>query len=303
MSNYLSIDIGGTQIKFAELDGAGNIFERGKINTPYDRLEFLKAIDHIISDHAGNIKGLSFCSPGKIEKNKVKFGGSLPFLDGIDFEKNYGSKYNLPVSVINDGKASVLAESWLGSLKNEDSCAALTLGTAVGGGIIVNGNLVRGINAQAGELSFMIVDSSHANEMKGNTGYLSSAVRLIENINKATDYSDLRDGVHAFEMIKDNVSVAQELFKTYCTQVAIVILNIQSVVDIKKFAIGGGISNQPILIDGINKAYDQLVNKANPLIGNTLTKPEIVTSKFKNDSNLYGALYNLLLQVNAEETY
>ena len=76
-----------------------------------------------------------------------------------------------------------------------------------------------------------------------------------------------------------------------------------TVVDINKVAIGGGISAQPILLSGINKAYDKLVSEMNSIIGQTLVKPEIVAAKFRNDSNLYGALYNLLLTVDNETDY
>lgn len=303
MKNYLSIDIGGTNIKFAQLDNSGKIIEQDKVATPNDKDSFLETIDQIIVKHLPEIKGIAFCAPGKIEKTKIRFGGSLPFLDGIDFAEIYGKKYRIPVGVINDGKASVLAENWLGSLKDEDNCVAITLGTAVGGGIIVNGRLLRGVNYQAGELSFMITDYLHAKDMAGNVGSLSSAVNLVQNINLATNYSDLTDGRHAFEMIKDDVPEAKELFEAYCKQIAILILNIQSVVDVQKFAIGGGISAQSILISGINRAYNALTNELNPMIGQTLHKPDIVASQFRNDSNLYGALYNLLLQINHENKY
>src|SRR5699024_11774657 len=62
---------------------------------------------------------------GKIAKTEIHFGGALPFLDGVDFAKRY-KKYNLPIAVINDGKASVLAENWLGSLKDMKNCASIT---------------------------------------------------------------------------------------------------------------------------------------------------------------------------------
>lgn len=303
MKNYLSIDIGGTNIKFARLDNSGKIIEQDKVATPNDKDSFLQTIDQIIAKYISEIKGIAFCAPGKVEKTKIRFGGSLPFLDGIDFAEIYGKKYHIPVGVINDGKASVLAENWLGSLKDEDNCAAITLGTAVGGGIIVDGHLLRGVHYQAGELSFMIADSLHAKDMAGNVGTLDSAVGLVESINKVTKHDDFKDGRHAFEMIKQNVPEARESFTFYCRQIAILILNIQSVIDIRKFAIGGGISAQSILISGINDAYDELTNRLNPMIGQTLHKPDIVASEFRNDSNLYGALYNLLLQINHENEY
>ena len=85
-------------------------------------------MDEVIEEYVKKgVKGIAFCAPGKIVKTMIHFGGSLPFLDGIDFAERY-KKYNLPIAVINDGKASVLAENWLGSLKDMKNCAAITLG-------------------------------------------------------------------------------------------------------------------------------------------------------------------------------
>ena len=79
-----------------------------------------------------------------------------------------------------------------------------------------------------------------------------------------------------------------------------IIVNIQSVVDLTTIAIGGGISAQPILVEEINRAYDQFLDQM-PMYKMTLTRPKIVEAKFKNDANLFGALYNLLLHVNGEK--
>ncbi len=81
---------------------------------------------------------------------------------------------------------------------------------------------------------------------------------------------------------------------------ATVIINVQSVADLDAYAIGGGISAQPIVVEEINHAYDEIIN-SNPLIGKTLTKPQVLDAKFKNSANLYGALYDLLLHVNGEK--
>ncbi|RVU71007.1 MULTISPECIES: ROK family protein [Lactobacillus] len=303
MTKYLAIDIGGTNVKSALLDQAGNILSKEKMPTAQDKQAFLQKMDQLVKKYASDVQGIAFCAPGKIEETKIRFGGSLPFLDGIDFAKRYGSEYRLPVAVINDGKASVLAENWLGSLKDEQNCIAITLGTAVGGGIIVNGRLLRGVHYQAGELSFMIHDYQHAKDMVGNVGGSDSAVGLVEQINQADNYDDLIDGLHAFSLIKPGNPTAIKLFQQYCLKIAILILNIQSVIDVGKVAIGGGISAQPVLINGINEAYDHLVNKSNPMIGETLVKPEIVKAHFQNDANLFGALDNLLLQINHEDKY
>lgn len=292
--NYLCIDIGGTNIKYAILNNAGNIIQNDKVKSIHDKKIFLNQIDKIINQYKG-VKGIAFCAPGKVYDNTIYFGGSLPFLDGINFSERY-KDLKTPISIINDGKASVLAENWLGSLKDLDNCAAITLGTGLGGGIIVNGRLLSGVHAQAGEVSFMkLTDKEDVDKI---AGLQYSAVQMIKEINKNTS-NDSEDGLGAFKLINEKNSDALKIFDKFCYGVATVILNIQTVVDLEKYAIGGGVSAQPVLIDGINKAYQRLIEK-NSIISKMLTKPEIVSAKFKNNANLFGALYNLLLNENNE---
>lgn len=297
--NYLSIDIGGTNVKYAELDNAGNIVEQGKIKTSHDKEQFLKNIDQIVEKYVKKgVKGLAFCAPGKIAHTKIHFGGALPFLDGIDFAERY-QKYSLPVAIINDGKASVLAENWLGSLKDMKNCAAITLGTGVGGGIIVNGQLLNGAHFQAGELSFLQLNMKELG-FDGFAGGYASAVQMIKNVNEAIENDDETDGLAAFEAINNEDEKAKSIFDEYCKRIAAIIIDIQAVVDLDAIAIGGGISAQPIVVQGINQAYDEVL-AANKIIRNTFTRPKIVEAKFKNGANLYGALYNLFIHVNGEK--
>ena len=297
--NYLSIDIGGTNVKYAELNNAGNIIEQGKIKTSHDKEQFLKNIDQIVEKYLKKeIKGIAFCAPGKIAHTKIHFGGALPFLDCIDFAVRY-KKYDIPVTVINDGKASVLAENWLGSLKDMQNCAAITLGTGVGGGIIVNGKLLNGAHFQAGELSFLQLNMKEPG-FDGFAGGYASAVQMIKNVNEAIENDEETDGLAAFEAINNGNEKAKKIFDEYCKRIAAIIIDIQAVVDLDAIAIGGGISAQPIVVQGINQAYDKVLAD-NELIRKTFTRPKIVEAKFKNGANLYGALYNLFIHVNGEK--
>lgn len=297
--NYLSIDIGGTNVKYAQLNNAGQIIEQGKIKTQHTKDAFLASIDKIVDKYTQKgVKGLAFCAPGKIAHTQIHFGGALPFLDGIDFAQRY-KKYGIPVSVINDGKASVLAENWLGSLKDMQNCAAITLGTGVGGGIIVNGQLLNGAHFQAGELSFLQLDLNQPT-FGGFAGGYASAVQMIKEVNEKLGNSDLTDGLAAFKAINENNPDAVRIFNTFCKRVAAIIIDIQAVVDLDAIAIGGGISAQSAVIKGINAAYDKILND-NEIIRVTFTRPQILEAKFKNGANLYGALYNLLLHVNGEK--
>lgn len=295
MTKYLSIDIGGTNVKYAELNEAGDVIAKDKVKTQQNLDDFLAEIDQIVEKfQADGLSGIAFCAPGKIEDTTIRFGGALPFLDGVDFAKRY-EKLGLPIAVVNDGKASALAESWLGSLKGVKNGAAIVLGTGVGGGIIVNGQLLAGEHFQAGELSFGIlnVDKTGYDAMAGSYG---SAVQMVERVNQAIGNADATDGLAAFAAINAGQPEAVAIFKNYCKNVAYLILNVQSVVDLKRIAIGGGISAQDAVIDGIRGAIDEIREEI-PIIKLTLTPPEIVRAQFMNTANIYGALYNLLLKV------
>ncbi|MDH5101258.1 ROK family protein [Lactobacillus kefiranofaciens] len=297
--NYLSIDIGGTNVKYAELDNSGQIIEQGKIKTVLEKEQFLHEIDRIVNEYVEQgVKGLAFCAPGKITDTEIHFGGALPFLDGIDFAKRY-QNLQIPVAVINDGKASVLAENWLGSLKGMKNCAAITLGTGVGGGIIVNGKLLNGAHFQAGELSFLQLNMNEPG-FDGFAGGYASAVQMIRSINRQLSNQDETDGLAAFKAINEQNAITTKIFREYCDRIVAVIIDVQAVVDLDAIAIGGGISAQPILIKGINEAYDR-ARANNPVLKMTLTRPEIVEAKFKNSANLFGALYNLFIRVNGEK--
>ena len=196
-------------------------------------------------------------------------------------------------------KASVLAENWLGSLKDIKNCAAITLGTGVGGGIIVDGHLLNGAHFQAGELSFMKLRDSD-NDFNSFAGSRASAVQMITRVNEKLGNSDKTDGLAAFKAINEKDPDAWEIFEEYCNRVVSIIVNVQSVVDLDAIAIGGGISAQPIVVKEINRQYDKLYDSSE-LIRMTFTRPQILDARFKNDANLYGVLYNLLLHVNGEK--
>lgn len=149
----------------------------------------------------------------------------------------------------------------------------------------------------------MISNLSRPKNMAGAVGSNGSGVNFVKAINRKINHQNENDGLYAFDAIKSGKKETVRIFNDYCLKVATLILNIQTVVDLDKIAVGGGISAQPILISGINKAYDKLVNDYNSIIGDTLTKPAIISAHFRNDSNLYGSLYNLLLQINRENKY
>lgn len=300
MANYLTIDVGGTNIKYAIMDEAGQIYENGKADTPSASLDkfwtvIFKIIDNYQSD---DLKGVAFSVPGKVDTSTgtVYFGGALTYLDGVCFKQVIGEKYGLAVGVQNDAKAAALAELWLGSLQSCEDAAVIVLGTGVGGGVILDGKLRLGPHFQAGELSLSVLDASQSGLDK-MTGMLGSAVNMIKNVNKALGHSKLTDGLIAFEAINAKNEKAFPIFQDYCRHVAYLILNLQAFFDLTTYAIGGGISAQPIVLEEIRNQYQDFVS-SNPVLKMNFPNITILPAAFRNDANLFGALYTLLYLTN-----
>lgn len=296
MAEYLTVDVGGTEIKYGLMTADGRLKENKKQPTPDNLAEFTQLIQSLIDQYHEQVFGYAFSVPGKIDTKTetIYFGGSLTYLDGFCF-KNELETYGKRISVQNDGKAAALAELWLGNLKGIDNGVAMILGTGIGGGIILDGQLRMGSHFQAGEFSFMSSDYS-ANDYSC-AGFTNSAVGMVERINTMLGNDNVTDGREAFKAIHAGNPQAISIFENYCRAIANQILSIQGVLDVKRFVIGGGISAQKILIEEINHQFNTII-KSNPILEVNIPKDiEIMATKFGNDANLYGALYNFLQKV------
>lgn len=292
MATYLCIDIGGTRLKAALADEDGKLSHRQQMETPQNKQAFLNQLTELVRQQRDHLAGVAIAVPGTVDRQEqtLHFGGMLPFLDGVNFPAVLGN-FGIPVSVENDGKAAALAELWQGSLQDVTNGATIILGTAVGGGIIVNHQLLHGTHSQAGEFSFMMDHFYHAGNDK-MVAHNCSAVELVHKMNIILGNKDVGNGKKAFKAVRQGNQDALALLHQYGLNVAQLILNIQTIIDGQKVAIGGGISAQPLLIKAINEAYDQLIADP-PIIQQTLTRPIIVSTTFHNDANLLGALYGL----------
>lgn len=291
MNTYLSLDIGGTQIKYAVISAQGQMQTHGTMATETRSLrDFMETLQQLVDRYRHEVSGIAICVPGQVlpHQTRVAHGGALPFLDGVDFAQ--ALKTDLPIAVINDGKAATLAELWRGQLSDLENGVVLVLGTAVGGGIVLQRHLLAGEHAQAGEVSFMSTSDLDPTHMVGGVG---SAVGMIQRINQATGYQPLEDGYHALAQVQEKNPQAQAIFSEFCGCIALLIHNIQAVLDVGTFVIAGGIAANPQVAAGIRNAFAHL-RSSSEFVDATLARPTIVGSTMKNTANLYGAIYHLM---------
>lgn len=216
----------------------------------------------------------------------------MRFFHGFRIKEVLEAKYHLPVMALNDGKAAALAELATGHLQGVTNGAALVLGSGLGGGFIINGKLFQGSHFQAGELTFLLPVQMEKVDPSLMRGMTLSAVGLITKVNEVLGNSDLKDGLAAFRAINAGDETVYPLFENYCRNLAITILNLQTIFDMETFVIGGGISAQPILIEEVNRQFDKVHHEID-FIGKIIKRPKIVACHHHNGANLIGASYFL----------
>ena len=288
----LAIDIGGTFIKFGLVDNDFRISNQSKVPTPSSLDNFWITLESIISSFKNGISGIAIACPGEINSKRgfVFKGGLIPL--GTRLSKTF----QLPVKVINDADAAALAEARYGSLQDLDCGAALVLGTGVGLGIVSQGDLLT-------PLSVTRYLRSPSPQSKSQTAlpfqwtlFKQALISLVANkgsavgfVHEASQILGLEqdDGLAVFSALDDNHSgQLKRLFKDYCHEIAVLILNLQSLFKLEGVVIGGGISSQNALIEGIVNAYEELFNEKPELGFEPIT---IQACHFHNDSNLLGA--------------
>jgi predicted NBD/HSP70 family sugar kinase len=292
---YLVIDIGGTFIKFALMNREGKVLKKGKKTSPSIELsDFLRLIYSIIEDqNLIEVKGIAISCPGTIDikSGTIYHGGNLPYLHQVNLVNIIQERFGIDVTIENDAKCAALAELWLGSVKGRKNAVILVLGSGVGGGIIIDGKLYRGTNLSAGEVSFVMSNVNGQTKQGEFVGSQSSATNMVARIAELKKLDKRKDGEAVFEFIKENDQESKAIFDEYCIHLGTLILNLQYILDPEIFAIGGGISAQPIVLQRIKWAINEL-EKNNPI---HYINPNVVTCTFGNDANLYGALYHFIL--------
>ncbi|MGV3162955.1 ROK family protein [Streptococcus hyovaginalis] len=292
----LAIDLGGTQFKSGMVSDTFELEKAFEARPAAHDIETCQEVlKELISPHLDEIEGIAISCPGTVdpETGTVYKGGMLRYLDGFSFKVFLEDLYQKPVAVINDGKAAVLAELASGHLKGVQNGLAMIVGTGLGGGLIINGQLYQGSHFQAGELTFSLPQGKR-DPLTGSdlAGAQLSAVNLISTCAKALHLADEQDGRAVFEAIKAEDERVYPIFQTYCRSFAIQINNCQSLLDVEKVVIGGGISSQDILIEEINRQLDQL-EEEEAWVFQVIKRPEVKACFYHNAANLIGATYFL----------
>ena len=299
--NILAIDVGGTEIKSAIVDTDYNLSNWESKPTPQDSLDsFIDSLEEIYLRYKGHVEGVGVAIPGfvDVENGICNSGGALLYNAAQPIGKILQQRFGCKVHLENDGKAAALAELANGSLKGCKNATVFIIGTGIGGGIIIDGKLLRGRNFTAGELSFLNVNIEKDNDpdyMYGTICNYCTTPALIKMYQTKSGDDRVTNGKQFFEKYHQGNNDAIEVFDIFAKNIAVQLMNLGIILNCEKIAVGGGISKQEILVKKINEKMDEsgLYSTFNLREVNCL-RPEVVNCTYSSNANLIGAVYSYL---------
>lgn len=311
MKYVFGVDIGGTTVKLGFFDTEGNILEKWEIPTRKDLggKYILPDIAESITDKLmekgitkEEVVGVGVGVPGPVDADGVVFKAVNLGWDIFSVSNTLGDLINLPVKAGNDANVAALGEMWKGGGKGHDDLVAVTLGTGVGGGIIVQGKLLAGATGAGGEIGHIHVEDNEEDRCgcgkKGcleQYGSATGIVRIANRVLAATDEASvLREGELTAKAVCDAAkakdAVAVKVMEQFGEYLGRGLAAIACVVNPEVFVIGGGVSKAgEMLFDYIRPHYEKYV-----FHGSKNTKFALAT--LGNDAGIVGAARLVLEQ-------
>ena len=297
MKSIVCFDIGGTNVKYAVLSIDKQILEKSYFKTNiHNGQDVLKEMCRVIEDYKMryDIIGVTISSPGFVNTKLgvIESGNIIDGFNGLNIKKYFEEKYNLFVTVENDANCATIAEHTLGNGKGYDNIVCLTIGTGVGGGIIINNKIYNGNRFMAGEFGFMFIlgikSSMPENDILSN--YASTRALIEKTVN---ELGEEIDGVELFKRAALGNEICQHNIDKFYDSLAMAIYNICYILNPDKVLIGGAISQQ----DGLIKEITKRVSSYTPSFSSDLTDyVKIDRCKFLNDAGLMGSYCNFITQ-------
>lgn len=291
--NILAIDIGGSAVKYACSDGAGNLSGNGRFPVPATLEELIQQVAELF--HSVNAEGLAVSSPGAVDPRTGIVGGisAVPYLHGPSIRERFESVLHAPTEMENDANCAALAELWKGNARQLNDCCFVILGTGIGGAIIKDRKIHRGAHNQAAEFGLLFSDCELDTADYHVWSHYSS-VHTVRNVSQESGIPEEQlSGAVIFDEADRNPLYARHTARFY-RALAIGLLEIQQFYDPEAILLGGGISARADLIENIYASMDTLMGR----FRSVFVIPELRKCAFGNDANLIGAVFHYLSRRN-----
>jgi glucokinase len=262
----IGVDLGGTNMRIAAVDAEGTLLETVTTSTQVARprgevlREMSEAIRAMAAKHAQSRKwlGAGIGVPGIIDKRTglLRESANLPGWHEYPVREEIERLLGVPVILENDANAAALGENWLGAAAGMDDMLMITLGTGVGGGIVLRQQIWHGMTGMAGELGHVTIDPNGPPCGCGNNGCVeqyASATAIARMAKQAVDSGNAPElaaiasgravsARHVYSMAVRGYEPAQEIFRHVGWALGILMADLVNAFNLHMYVVGGGVS-------------------------------------------------------------
>ena len=264
----IGVDLGGTNLRIAAISTAGHLLEKVTLGTKValgpDHViaEMCDAILRLSSQYrsGGTLLGAGVGIPGIIdlETGMVRTSANLPGWSDYPVRNEIERRLGARVFLENDANVAALGEKWLGAAREVNDMAMITLGTGIGGCIILNGKIFHGMNGMAGEFGHVTVEPDGVPCGCGNHGCAeryASATAVVRMAREAIDSgeapslakvasSDAEFSAKSiYNLAIQGDETAQRIFQRFGRALGMMLADVVNILNLEMFVIGGGVSS------------------------------------------------------------
>lgn len=312
-NKLIGIDLGGTTTKFAFLNTKGDIIEKWSIPTDatengvYIVPNIVESIQKKMSDMGFKKEefiGIGMGSPGSVDRSQGTVVGAfnLNWRTVQPVREQIESSLNIPFYLDNDANVAALGEQWRGAGEDEANVVFITLGTGVGGGIIVDNQLVHGANDTAGEIGHMTVSDHRFNfactcgkegcleALASATGISNIAKQMVQeteldsSLKQIFEKYNTIEAVDVFNQAKAGDQLAKDIVEIICDYLAFAAGNIANLLNPSSIIIGGGVSMAGNILK--ETVENKLMKYLFPPLRD---KTKVKIAELQNDAGVIGA--------------
>lgn len=291
----VGIDLGGTKIEIAVLDDANQLVLRERVATPQGNYvatcDAIIALVNQVRQQFGHFDGLGIAIPGAVSKKtgRIKNANSTCLI-GQDLQGDLQKALGIDVVLANDANCLALSESADGAAAGADVVFAVIIGTGCGGGLVVNGQIINGVNAIAGEwghnpLPWLKVDTKSFECYCGLTDCIEtflSGPGLAARFQARTGCAVTAQSLSA--LAEQGDTDAQAMLEIYAGWMARALASVINVVDPDVIVLGGGLSNIDMLYQRVPQLWQQWVFSDQ-------VETRLVPAKWGDSSGVRGAAW------------
>ncbi len=304
----LAVDLGGTNLRMAAVDRDGRILARARTETPKNNgpAGLLDAIAHLADECRAalnadqKVVGFGAGIPANIVNGPVRGLPNYSEIEGMDLKAELEAKFGVPVALENDATAAAIGENWLGASKDVRDSIMITLGTGVGGGIIINNEPLRGIDGTAGKLGHINVEPDGHPCKCGSNGCIeeyASATAIARmaresglNVSTALEVYQLSEpGAIA---TGSKATAAQAVFQKVGRYLGITLGSLANALNPEMIIIGGGAAAawdafiEPLTTELHYRAFNEPADRV-----------QIVRGKLEDDAGILGSARSVFLSL------